>query len=230
MLLKCKNAFTLAELLITLTVCASLAALLLPAIAYIRPDKNKVLFKKAYYVAERMVYELVNDEDFYPTEGETVGLANTVRASYLGYTYGGDTEAKQKSKFCELFGRKVNIIGTTIPGKSTPPPYCEAARSKPNAFAIAGTSGAVYNAPSFVTTDGIAWYMPYSKFDKDMSAGNSAEAIYVDINNEAAPNCMYKKGTCDKPDIYRIYVEPDGKMYVNGEKEKAYLRSNNTAR
>ena len=45
MLLKCKNAFTLAELLITLTVCASLAALLLPAIAYIRPDKNKVLLK-----------------------------------------------------------------------------------------------------------------------------------------------------------------------------------------
>ena len=226
-MLKRKNAFTLAELLITLTVCATLASLLLPAIAYIRPDKKKVLFKKAYYVAERMVYELVNDEDFYPTEGETVGLANTVRASYLGFEYGGENDADAKSKFCKLFGRKVNITGEKEQLNGPPPPYCDASHSKPKATGIAGTPGA-YKNPSFVTTDGIAWYMPNSKFDK--TTGTTAEIIYVDVNNKTEPNCMYKKGTCDKPDIFRIYVEPDGKMYVDGVKESEYLKSNNSAR
>ena len=215
-MLKSKNAFTLAELMVTLTVCAFLAALLLPAIAYIRPDKNKVLFKKAYYVAERMVYELVNDEDFYPTTGETVGFANTGMASYLGYTYGGDTEPDQKSKFCKLFARKVNTETDEV--------NCDDSHSEPN---LTGSSG-TFKEPSLITTDGIAWYLPYSKFDK--TTGDTSETIYVDINNETGPNCVYNATTCQRPDIFTIYVEPDGKMFVTGEKEKEYLRSNNTAR
>ncbi len=216
-MLKGKNAFTLAELMVTLTVCAFLAALLLPAIAYIRPDKTKVLFKKAYYVAERMVYELVNDEDFYPTTGETVGLANTVMASYLGYTYGGDTDADAKSKFCKLFARKVNTTTDDV--------HCDNAHSKPT---ITYTGGGAFKEPSLVTTDGIAWYLPYSKFDK--VAGDTSEIIYVDVNNEAEPNCLYNANTCPRPDIFEIHVEPDGKMYVEGVKEREYLRSNNTSR
>ena len=99
MMLKKNKGFTLAELLITLAVCASLAAIIMPAIAYIRPDKKKVMFKKAYYVAERMVYELANDEDFYPTTGETVGLANTIQTTYLGHTYGSSSnESKHRIK------------------------------------------------------------------------------------------------------------------------------------
>lgn len=212
-MLKSKNAFTLAELMITLTVCAFLAALLLPAIAYIRPDKQKVLFKKAYYVAERMVYELVNDEDFYPTTGETVGFANTVMASYLGYTYGGDSDSEARSKFCKLFARKVNTTTDDI--------HCDATHSTPT---ITTTAGGAFKEPTLITTDGIAWYLPYSKFD------SGVQRIYVDVNNEAEPNCFYNASTCSRPDIFTIYLESDGKMYVDGVKEKEYLKSNNTTR
>jgi len=215
MMLRSRKAFTLAELLVTLTVCAFLAALLLPAIAYIRPDKQKVLFKKSYYVAERMVYELVNDEDFYPTTGETIGFANTVMASYLGHTYGGETDAEAKSKFCQIFARKVNTI-------SDEDIHCDEAHSTPH---LAYIGGGAFKEPSFTTTDGIAWYLPFSKFDR-----NQPEKIYVDVNNDKQPNCLYNASTCSRPDIFEIYVEADGKMYVDGVKEREYLRSNNTAR
>ena len=55
-MLKNKKAFTLAEVMVTLAVFGVLAALLLPAIANVRPNKNKVMFKKAYYVKSRLLY------------------------------------------------------------------------------------------------------------------------------------------------------------------------------
>ena len=61
------------------------------------------MFKKAYYIAERIVYELVNDDDLYPSkEGLYSGLDNTTEANYNGTTYSGNT------KFCSLFAHKVN--------------------------------------------------------------------------------------------------------------------------
>ena len=202
------NAFTLAEVMVTLAVFGILAALLLPAIANVRPNKSKAMFKKAYYVAERMVFELVNDEDFYPTAGDTVGFANTVMASYLGQTYGGEAEADAKKKFCMLFARKVNTTNDAV--------NCIAANSTP-------TGGGTYKAPSLMTTDGVAWYLPISKFE-------NTETLYVDVNNVKTPNCAYNAATCKDPDIFAIKVEPDGKMYVEGTKEKEYLQANNTIR
>lgn len=197
---KDRNAFTLAEIMVTLAVFGVLAGLLLPSIANVRPNKSKVMFKKAYYVAERMVYELVNDEDFYPSQGTTVGLDNTVMASYLGHSYEGN------AKFCELFARKVNTTNDDI--------NCDTAHEKPH-------GNGSYSTPTFVTTDGIAWYLPVNDFAR-------TQTLYVDINSEKKPNCQYNKTTCINPDIFEIKVEPDGKMLVDGIKEKEYLQSNDS--
>ena len=40
----------------------------------------------------------------------------------------------------------------------------------------------------------------------------------------------YNSSTCVNPDRFEIKVESDGKMYVDGEKEKEYLSTNNTLR
>ena len=199
-MLKYRNAFTLAEIMVTLAVFGVLAGLLLPSIANVRPNKSKVMFKKAYYVAERMVYELVNDEDFYPSQGTTVGLDNTVIASYLGHSYEGNT------KFCELFARKVNTTNDDI--------HCDALHSSPQ-------GGGTYKAPTFVTTDGVAWYLPINNFA-------NTQTLYVDVNSDKKPNCKYNKDKCPEPDIFEIKVEPDGKMLVDGVKEKEYLQSNDS--
>lgn len=203
-MLKSKNGFTLAEVMVTLAVFGILAAMLLPAIANVRPNKSKAMFKKAYYVAERMVFELVNDEDFYPSQGEAAGLDNTIIASYLGHSYEGN------NKFCELFARKVN---TTDDDEIK----CETANAVPN------TNG-TYKTPSFVTTDGVAWYLPISDF-------STTQSIYVDVNGEKVPNCRYKEdapSACKDPDIFEIKVMADGKMLVSGDKEKEYLKSNDS--
>lgn len=190
------KAFTLAEVMITMAILGILASVLLPAVSKVRPNENKALFKKAYYVAERMVSELVNDESLYPMgEGTAVGLDNVSEVTYDGEQY------SESDKFCKLFAAKVNTINDNIscvPGSRTPTDS---------------------NVPSFITTDGIAWYMPYTDFDTDKS-------ITVDVNGDKKPNCSYAANTCINPDRFEIWIEPSGKMYVTGVKEREYLSSN----
>ena len=201
---KKSDGFTLAEILVTLAVLGILASIMLPIIGKVSPNKHKSLFKKAYYVAERMIYEMVNDEDLYPSTGNTDGFDNVDAIVYLGQSYGSSSDdAKKKSKFCNIFGRKVNTTSDTS--------YCD------NDHASFSNNG-----PSFRTTDGIAWYMPYTDF-----TANSAQTIRVDVNGDKSPNCTYSS-SCQDPDRFEIKVEKDGKMYVNGTKEKEYLESNNS--
>ena len=218
-MLKQKNAFTLAEVMVTLALIGILASIMLPVISKARPNKQKAMFKKAYYVAERMVYELVNDEDLYPATGDKVGFDNTGEVEYMNSSYGSkDDEGKQKSKFCELFARKVNTTSDSV--------SCTA------------DSASFSNSPSFTTTDGIAWHMPYTDFSAN-NAGSSTQIIRVDVNGTTKPNCEYKDNTqasaegvsaCLNPDRFVIKIEPDGKMYVDGLKEKEYLSSNDSLR
>ena len=193
--MKNKSAFTLAEVMITMALLGILSSILLSAVATVRPNDSKALFKKAYYVAERMVSELVNDEALYPEgDGTAVGLDNASAITYGGVVYSDDT------KFCKLFAVKVNTISNSV--------NCTVASQEPTST----------NEPSFVTSDGIAWYMPISKFPSD-------QHITVDVNGEKRPNCKFSSN-CPKPDRFEIYIQPDGKMYVSGTKEKEYLSSN----
>jgi len=208
-MLKQKNAFTLAEVMVTLAVVGILASVMLPVISKARPNKQKSMFKKAYYVTERIVYELVNDEDLYPSSGNAIGFQNTSEVSYLGKSYGSNTNVDlQKKKFCQLFARKVNTLS-----------------DEDN---CSGTSSYFNDISTFTTTDGIVWYVPYTNF-----SGNNAQTIHVDVNGPASPNCKFDENRpkqCPNPDTFEIKVEADGKIYVNGPKEKEYLSSNNSLR
>ena len=197
-MIKLKKGYTLAEVLVVLALLGILATILLPAVSQIRPNKNKSMFKKAYYVAERIVYELVNDDDLYPlVEGKTVGFDNTVKVPYNGSTFEGTT------KFCQLFAKKINTVSNAS--------SCIATNAAP-------TGSGTYKTPTFVSTDGVAWYVPISNF-------SATQTIYVDTNNEQKPNCEYNSSSCKDPDIFRIKVQADGKMYVDGTKEVEYLQS-----
>ena len=197
-----KKGYTLSEVMVTMTILGILASILLPTIARFRPNKDKMLFKKAYYITERVVYELINDDDYYPTDD---GFKNVRHIAYLNGEHSGDT------KFCTLFSKKVNIIDDVA--------NCDNGHHVPS-------GGGTFTEPTFYTSDGIAWYMPIWDFD----IVQKIRYISVDVNGSQEPNCISGAANCTKPDIFKIYVEADGKMYVSGEKEKEYLRSNTTTR
>ena len=198
-----KSGYTLAEVMIVLAVLGILASILLPAISKVRPNRDKMMFKKAYHVAERIVYELVNNDDLYPAkDGEYKGFDNIEDANYNGDVYSGNT------KFCSLFAQHVNTTADITTCSDT---------------AVVPAGAGTYTTPTFTTTDGIDWYMPISNFADTVS-------VYVDINSEKGPNCYSGADNCDKPDILSIKIKPDGKMFVDGTTEQNYLKSNTTVK
>ena len=211
-----KNGFTLAEILVTLSVIGVISAITLPMITNSRPNQEMIMLKKAYYNAARVVSELINDDDFYPERADNLaksGFGNTIisdmtggnEAKYNGKTYKGD------EKFCGLFAVKLN--------------KAKAANCKSR---VALSSGG-----NFTSGDGMIWSMPVSNFAND-------EYILVDVNGSKGNNCTLqssfstyglKKCSGNKaPDQFGIKVGRFGEMEVVGDVEKEYVSSTKTNR
>ena len=64
--IKTKKAFTLAELTVALSIVGVLAAIVVPAVHNMAPNKEMIMFKKAYGEFVRITSEMVNNDDLYP--------------------------------------------------------------------------------------------------------------------------------------------------------------------
>lgn len=215
------KGFTLTELMIALAVLGIIVAVVTPAIMRTRPDKNKMMIKKSYYVAEQVVSSLINDEYFYPDKNDLCrikdasgnvnsecrwGFDDESSVSYEGQNIAGET------KFKSLFVDKLNIK-------------------------LANEGGYQY-----LTTDGIYWDLggtigkwapgasPASKvgnFDQCETAdSNSAGCGVIKINVEGKVSNDNKPshadniacdGTNDECNYYEIQVLANGKMRIDPE-------------
>ena len=193
-----KYGFSLGEMCITVGIVAFLAMILLPALKNIFPNQEMLMFKKAYYITERVVSELVNDEDLYPDSNDLTQepyLGNTESVTYKGEVYQGST------KFCELFASKIN--------------RASAIDCSEHNF----TDGDKPSDYTFITADGVVWILPITEFPSD----TDAYEIYMDVNGDKKPNCVYDNESCKKPDRFTVQVYQDGRISVDGIMEKEYL-------
>ena len=202
---KIKYGFTLAEILVVMGIIVFLLLMVIPNMKNIMPNHDKMLLKKAYFMAERIVNELVNDENLYP--GDETGLhplADTTRV----YEPRIDKTIEGETKFCVLFKARItNIIAT---------PYaCSDAQYGMN---YSAPDGGTYVPPvSFTTSDGIDWVIPKTSF-------SSWAEIDIDVNGVAkGVNCKYDATTCPKPDRFTFKVYSNGKITVSDTKGLDYL-------
>ena len=195
------KAFTLAEVMITLAVMGVLASIMLPVMSKIRPDKTKATFKKAYYVVERTVFDMVTDESLYPELGSYKGFDNTQEVTYNGNKYSGNT------KFLQLFAAHVNKISPNKPSGTSIPSD--------------GSNG----SPNIITSDGIAYYIPASDFQGLIGEEKRANAlkIMIDVNGATVkPNTV-------GVDRFYIYIQADGRMFVRPTGETPTKAENKAA-
>lgn len=240
------KAMTLAETLVVMFLLGVVASVTIPALWHARPNDSRMMFRKAYYDAERVISDMINDESLYPelfisgidvpADFGTVSVMadfpvkdssgnpvknedGSIKTEKREAVVVMGTEYKGETKFCGLFADKMNISGE---------PNCTINKS----------TNVSYDTPSFTATNGIAWYVPTTENIFTFIARNGAPAppivLRVDINGAAPPNCrcnVIQDATeslecpteCPNPDRFEILVETNGKMEVQGVKEVEYL-------
>ncbi len=188
-----KNAFTMAEVLITIGIIGILAAITMPMVIHSLPTKEEEMHKKMSYLIEQIATQLVDNEAYYPKSNDItkIGFQNTDEVTVDGIKYSGN------QKFCRLFARQMNTMGNVVCSNMN--------------IHDAGT------APSFRSTDGVDWWIPQTTF-KETTNGQTKGflKIKVDVNGYTnGGNCMVKSGTCRKPDTFYYYIKSNGSVTLN---------------
>jgi len=98
-----KRAFSLAEVLITLTIAGVIAMVTIPVITRSFEENQVTLYKSAFKTVESVISELTNDINLYPAGNFYYNSTNTL-ANY----------------FCNNFKDKINVISTANCDSYTP--------------------------------------------------------------------------------------------------------------
>lgn len=206
-----KKGFTLSEVMLTLGVIGTLAAILIPVVFSNMPSTSKIMFRKAHFALEKALGALLQENTAYPTD-EMGTASDTGDRTPRGFNFTTATENGTTNKFCFYFVQQLSTNGTMT---------C------PSVTAGAGVT-------KFASTlDDVVWYIylpasdasPNTQFP--LSASSYPTKIIIDANGAKAPNCFtdtgfatyvpnasYKACTNNNPDTFVIGIRYDGKIQV----------------
>ena len=214
-----KKGFTLAELLIVLGITGITAAILLPAVNNLMPDKTKILYLKAYDELQQNIQSLASNSSLYPIcleQGDTtIGcqehpLINTSKPLTKKFeSYTGDT------KLCKLLAFSMDAQESC----------------KDESFTY--NNSTFKSNLSFTTKNGMQWIVsPQARIIESDKATYQSD-IYVDVDpSKKSKNCLYDSVNCKEPDRFKFLVAADGSvfpadpmglMYVNTR--KSYMKN-----
>ena len=212
-----KKGFTLAEVLVTLALLGVLGAILIPAVISTKPNKNKMMFRKAYNSLVQVISKMINDDVNYSGSEEASGTQR-------GFNYTSPTTNGTVNKFCHLLSDSLNTVGNVT---------C------PNTLTAADLDTSEFN-----TSDGMTWhlYIPVTDFTNnnlptvpDDYFTSSAQfpiistsyttKVVVDVNGSSLPNCTADTGyasvglvaadyCADNPDTFIFGIRYDGKIQI----------------
>ena len=193
------KAFTMAEIMIVLTLIGVLTTVMLSSMSRLSPDRKKIIFKKAYQTIERTVAELVNDESLYPYDSTKVGFKNTEKITWPG----SDVEYSGGSKFIKLFKRKLNIIDNY--------------ENTNEVLYFLTSDGIAYHidASTFTGDSNETMISVDINGEDGPNCGRNTSNVFSTGCNEG------------NQDIFRVFVSYDGKVTVEDPLAIEYLKSTN---
>ncbi len=213
------HGFTLAELLIVLGITGVVAAVLLPAVNNLMPDKTKIAYLKAHDELKTAIQSLASNSSLYPIcleQGDTtIGcqehpLINTSKPLIKKFeSYTGDT------KLCKLLAFSMDAQESCQEGN----------------YAYSDTT--FTQNLSFTTKNGMQWkIVPQTRTIESDKATYQSD-VYVDVDpSKKSKNCLYDSVSCKEPDRFKFLVAADGSvipadpmglMYVNTR--KSYMKN-----
>ena len=198
-----KNGFTLAEVLVTLSIVGIASALLTPIIGNSIPDKNKTTILNLYQTIAANTESMLSNSSIYYGNEEKYDAATK---KLIRDCSGGidcqqqplidpydNSDYKGAKKYARLLA---NSLGATN---------------------ISSTPSGNDDTTVFETTGGILWSIE--------SKDKGESKITIDVNGEKGKNCSYNKTSCTKPDQFKFKVNYTGEVVAADALTDAYLKN-----
>lgn len=181
-----KKAFTLSEALVTLAIIGVLAAILIPVVNNARPDKDKIVYKKALYSLQTAVSDAMNSA--YMTDGFGASSGSIWGSEGLGQAcdgnianwWGGNCGTGGSGGSGGSGGGSGSGDGS---GGDASNSFCRAVAGSLNIAGKVNCGGSTssYDNPNFITTDGIRyWGLEDDSAFQNSDDGERYKDIYVD--------------------------------------------------
>ncbi len=220
-----KPAFTLTETLVALCIVGIIAAITLPIINHVKPDKNKIMYLKAYDSIMTATKSLVSDSSLFAAtrvyndaSGKTYNIDIT-KYPLLDYEstkneiYHNSPNHRGNVKFCNLLKDSFHNV-TVVHSCSV--------HSSDNDL----TSQSFDENYNFVTANGMQWWVQPYRPDPIVTK-RFYETVIVDVNGSDGPNSVWNANLGNVPDRFVFYItasgdtipaDPYGKMYIDRRK------------
>ena len=207
-----KKAFTLAEIMIVLTVIGILTAILLPVAFHSTPDEAAMKFKKANANLGTLVREMVSSEKYYNEGdfGKTASGGDVADVDYFCRVFADLISTKEVNCFkgeaasTPAFFERVTVSGSGSTATET-------------ANDLAGLDTACETVPTqdskpagVTTVDGVFWYeaSPGTMFSAKVTESSEEKRVFSDPSGAA--NFADTKGFDNRYKVFCIDVDGNG--------------------
>ena len=218
---KTGKAFTLAEVMIVLTIIGILTAIIMPAAFHSTPNEDIMKFKKANVTLSKIVKEMASNGKYY----KIGDLRNTANGGNPGDNYMCQVIADlmtAKTVDCANNNKQATIFVNAISGGSasndcsTYANRCTLAKAKTQLDYYCASVGS--SPKGVTTTDDVIWYE--TKKDNYTDSGNHANP---ECDNAIECNCEYKVLCLKISNLYFGYgIRSDGKV-ISGYYADEYI-------
>ena len=217
-----KFGYTLAEILIAITIIGIMTAVMLPLVNNTKPDKTKVMYLKTY----DSLVEILNNVS------SNSQIFNPI------ITVGGITYDISK---CPLFDTNEHIIrdnndAEILNTNSGDNKLCSVVAAsygvEPDDDSC--SDNAEYSDANFLTnlsfTNNYGIQFKFIVNTIDVANGVYPTEIYVDVDGDNGNNCIYDGDTCQRPDRFIFLVSPTGHLIPADQMGQAYLQTRTNLR
>ncbi len=246
-----KKAFTLAEIMIVLTVIGVLTAILLPIAFQAAPDEDVMKFKKANSTLGTLIRELVNSDRYY----KNGDLGTKYDGTLLIHNASGSNGAIYRKYFCESLAdimstKSVNCsdaagAGTyrrTISTQNGEPTAALLTTLKSGVDTDCASAQSKIKTPQIVSSDNISWFEanPQYTFGRYYtgttrlftapanSSGSNGVPGHADLRDQFGHDAVYKVICIDVDDYgsgeapFGYGIRADGKI-IPGKRADDWL-------
>lgn len=187
-----KKGFTLQEVLIAVAIVGVVAAMIVPSVQKIMPDKTKVQYIKVYNTLTTQINDILDDQSLYWTTYKSDGTPEceglTCRKQPVVAPYSTDNYCQLNTKLPAILAHRLNLAGD--------PTY----PSTPNITPSTTT---------FKTTDGTEWRFAIAYFSL-----SNWYACLVDVTLSHEPNQTVATFSANNKDPLRFtfMIQKDGEV------------------